>query len=159
MPTGASATSDATAFESFYREQYDKTARLAWFLTRGSFDYEDIAQDALFKVRDRFATLGKPAAYLRVVVVNACNERHRRMDRESARLRLVAPSELVLTPSDAGLLDVLKRLPYDQRAVIVLRYWADLSDDDIAAALGIRPSTVRTRVHRALKVLNKEIER
>jgi len=159
MPTGASATSDATAFESFYREQYDNTARLAWFLTRGSFDYEDIAQDSLFKVRDRFSTLDKPAAYLRVVVVNACNERHRRMDRERARLRLVAPSELVVTPSDAGLLDALRRLPYDQRAVIVLRYWADLSDDDIAAALGVRPSTVRTRVHRALKVLNKEIER
>ena len=43
--------------------------------------------------------------------------------------------------------------------MLALRYFGDLTDDEIASTLGVRPATVRTRVHRALICLRKEIER
>ena len=55
--------------------------------------------------------------------------------------------------------DALAKLPFPQRAVLSLRYFCDLTDREIAATLDIRPATVRTRIHRALTQLRKEIER
>ena len=57
------------------------------------------------------------------------------------------------------LLDAVATLPLSQRAAIVLRYWADLPDDEIAVAIGVRPATVRSLVHRGLASLRKEIDR
>ena len=54
--------------------------------------------------------------------------------------------------------DALGRLGERQRAVVVLRYFADLPDVEIAEVLGCRPSTVRSLVRRALRVLRKELE-
>ncbi|MGZ4739515.1 MAG: RNA polymerase sigma factor [Ilumatobacteraceae bacterium] len=53
----------------------------------------------------------------------------------------------------------LDRLSYEQRAVLVLRYWADWDETAIAEALGCQPSTVRSHARRALVLLRKEIER
>lgn len=55
------------------------------------------------------------------------------------------------------LADVVAALPFRQRAVIVLRYWCDLSEAEIAAALECRPGTVKSLSSRALARLNKEI--
>ena len=148
-----------SSFDVFYGEQYEAAARRAWFLSRGSADFEDIAQESLLKVRRMFATLDNPAAYLRVVVVNACRDRHRRVSREQSRLRAgLLPTSGVVS-SDIELLSIVARMSYDHRAVLTLRYWADLSDEDIAAAMGITQATVRTRVHRAIKLLRKELQR
>jgi RNA polymerase sigma factor (sigma-70 family) len=51
----------------------------------------------------------------------------------------------------------LAALPRDQRVALVLRYYEDLPDDEIAAVMGCRPATVRTRIHRALTRLRKEM--
>ena len=57
------------------------------------------------------------------------------------------------------LIDVVATLPLAQRTAIVMRYWCDLPDDEIAAALSVRPASVRSLIHRALKRLDKEIDR
>jgi len=57
------------------------------------------------------------------------------------------------------LIDVIATLPLVQRTAIVLRYWCDLPDDEIAVALSVRPSTVRSHIHRALKRLANEVDR
>jgi RNA polymerase sigma factor (sigma-70 family) len=56
------------------------------------------------------------------------------------------------------LFDVLETLPARQRAAIVLRYWHDLDDRDIAGALGCRPGTVGSLLHRAISRLREVIE-
>lgn len=56
------------------------------------------------------------------------------------------------------LFDALATLPWRQRAALVLRFHADLADADIASALGCRPSTVRSIIHRALGSLRKELQ-
>ena len=66
------------------------------------------------------------------------------------------PVDDVLTGDDRELDDSLRRLPYDQRAVIVLRYWLGMSEREIATALECRPATVKSRHARALRTLRKE---
>ena len=56
-----------------------------------------------------------------------------------------------------SVLDALSRLDKLDRAIVVLRYWEDRSVDETAAALGVRPGVVKTRSHRALKVLRREL--
>ena len=62
-----------------------------------------------------------------------------------------------LTEWEHELDDSLRRLPYDQRAVVVLRYWLGLSEAEIAESLGCRPGTVKSRHSRALRILRKEL--
>ena len=132
---------------------------MAWLLSHGSVDHEDIAQEAFAGVHRRFELLENPAAYLRVCVVNGCRQNHRRFQREAVRSNRVAVEWCQADKSDLEMLSVVGRLPYDQRAVLVLRYWADLPDGEIARLLRIRPVTVRTRLHRAIYTLRKDWNR
>ena len=119
---------------------------------------EDIAQDSFDRLRKRFDTIDAPWAYLRVVITNACRSHHRTAARDAARARKVG----VPTDPELGareLLDAVDRLPYRQKAVIVLRFYEDLTEQEIAAALGCRPGTVKSLSSRALERLAKEVPR
>lgn len=155
----ADCASPAEGFAVFYAIEHPNAVRLAWLLTRGSPDADDIAQDSLLKVRSRFATLDNPAAYLRVIVVNACRDRSRRRRRELAHLRTVVQRDMSLDRADVELLSVVAQLSDDHRTAVILRYWSDLSDAAIAEIVGVSETTVRTRIHRALRVMRKELER
>jgi RNA polymerase sigma factor (sigma-70 family) len=67
------------------------------------------------------------------------------------------PDASSLLPFERELDDSLRRLPYDQRAVVVLRYWLGMSESDIADAVGCRLGTVKSRHSRALAALRKEL--
>jgi len=110
------------------------------------------------RLAGRYDELENPAAYLRTAVVNAARSWHRSAARRSARehLAVVGEGDEVLVVDE--LLESLARLPYEQRAVLVLRYWADWDEASIAAALGCRPVTVRTRAKRGLAVLRRALE-
>lgn len=144
-------------FDRFFRSNYAGAVRLAHLLTGDRSTAEDIAQEAFTRVYNRVDTLDNPAAYLRVTVVNATRSHHRRRGRELVRHRLTARSERV-DGSARELLDAIDQLPYRQKAVVVLRYYEDLSEAEIAAALGCRPGTVKSLASRALTRLSKEIE-
>jgi RNA polymerase sigma factor (sigma-70 family) len=149
------------AFDEFYRTEHAGAIRLAWLLTHDAAACDDVVQDAFSAVFQRFDSLDRPAAYLRIAVVNRVRQNHRRDDREERRHRLVTAGTETTTPrSVAGeLADAIAKLPYRERAALVMRYWADMPEADIAAALGIRPPTVRTLVRRALTTLRQELER
>ena len=160
MEPAEAPVAPASDFEGFYRDTYPSAVRLAWLLTHDGGAAEDIVQDAFGRLHARFATVERPHAYLRVAVVNGCRERRRRHARDERRLRLVtAASDISVAPPTEPLVDALGRLPYRQRAALVLRYWADASEADIAEAIGVRPSTVRSLVARGLDALRKEIPR
>jgi DNA-directed RNA polymerase specialized sigma24 family protein len=132
--------------------------RLAFVLTSSAELAEDVTQEAFARLHLRFDALDNPAAYLRVTTVNLTRELHRRNQRERRHLEGV-PRPLAATPLAAGeLLDVLGDLPERYRTVLVLRYWADWSEADIAAALRCRPGTVKSLASRALAKLKKELQ-
>lgn len=70
--------------------------------------------------------------------------------------RLVQPTEVQAFETD-DMAEVIARLPYRQRAVLVLRYWLDLSEADIAERLGCRAGTVKSLHSRALTRIRSEI--
>jgi RNA polymerase sigma-70 factor (sigma-E family) len=147
---------NAAEFADFYAEAFDRSARLAFLLTGDLSVAEDIAQEALTRMQPRFATLEHPAAYLRAVVVNLASRARVRRDRESQlRRKLGSPASEVLRARE--LMDVIDGLPRRQRTVVVLRYYADMSEADIAAALGCRAGTVKSLASRALATLRKEL--
>lgn len=148
-------------FQRFYAEKYASTVRLARLLTGETHAAEDIAQDAFVKVY-RYAEIsqrqiGNPSALLRTTTVNLCRTWHTRQRRAQLRMTRHGPDPTSLTEWESELDASLRRLPHDQRAVIVLRYWLGLSEAEIADALECRPGTVKSRHARALRTLRKEL--
>jgi RNA polymerase sigma factor (sigma-70 family) len=145
-------------FTDFYRDAYPGAVRLAWLLTHDHAAAEDVVQDAFVRVRPRLAAVERRTAYLRTAIVNGCRDRARSAGRADAgwrRLRVV--TEVSSTDRPSELLDALGGLPHKQRAVLVLRYWADLREEEIAEIVGVRPATVRSITARALERLRKEL--
>jgi RNA polymerase sigma factor (sigma-70 family) len=141
------------SFDAVYEAEHDGMARLACLLTGSTLVAEDVVHDAFVQLHQRWSTVEKPGAYLRTAVVNGCRGYHRRLRRERASYAdLVSTATLPETPM---VLDVLGRLPYRQRAALVLRFYEDWPDDQIAELLGCRPATVRSHIHRGLDAMRK----
>jgi len=141
------------AFADFYRATFTEMARLAFLLTGSVETAHDLVQDSFVRLHGRWDRIDEPRAYLRRTVVNACRSHYRRLSvqrRHSATARV----ENVDLGADE-MIDAIAALPYRQRAAIVLRFWHDSSQAEIAAALGCRPGTVGSLIYRALAELRK----
>jgi RNA polymerase sigma-70 factor (sigma-E family) len=146
-------------FSAFAVSRWPGLVRLAFGLTGDWRTAEDIAQMALARAYVSWRRVSRaeyPDAYLRRILVNASNRRFRR--RRVAENPGDPPEKAVAGPADqaderAALLAALRELPPGQRAVVVLRYWEDLTDAQIAASLGCSPGTVRSQLSRALTKL------
>jgi RNA polymerase sigma-70 factor (sigma-E family) len=148
---------DDSEFAGFYAGAFDRSARLAYLLTGDLSTAEDIAQEALARLQPRFVTLEHPAAYLRTVVVNLASRARVRRDRER-RLRDRLGRPAAEAPRVQELTDVIDALPNRQRTVVILRYYEDLNESEIAVALGCRPGTVKSLASRALATLRRELD-
>lgn len=143
-------------FSRFFEAERSGAIRLAWLLTHDKAAAEDIAHDAFTAVFKRFDRLENPAAYLRRAVVNGVYERSRRREREQRRLTLVSATiPISVDGPSGGLIDAIASLPLKQRTVVVLRYWNDLDDQEIAQIMEVRSGTVRSLRSRATAQLRK----
>jgi RNA polymerase sigma factor (sigma-70 family) len=144
------------SFERFYERQRVATVRLGHVIVGSNEVAEEIAQEAFLRVHERWETIDRPEPFLRAVVVNLCRTQVRRAELER---RVV--SRFVRTTLDAPELDetwlVVCRLPFRQRAVLALRYYADLPEAEIADLLRCRLGTVKSAHHRGLVALRKEL--
>jgi RNA polymerase sigma factor (sigma-70 family) len=138
-----------------YVRECDRLRRLAYLMTGQSAIADEIVHDAFLRIHDRWHELDAPAGYLRTTVVNLCRAWGNRA--VMARERTPRTGGTVDPPELDETWELLARLPHDQRVVLVLRYYEDLADHDIAALMGCKPATVRTRIHRALRKLRKEM--
>ena len=145
-----------TTFEAFYASEYLGAVRFAYLILSELGVAEEVAQDAFVALHGRWAQLDRPAAYLRTTVVNGCRDVQRRRGRLAERQHLLVGDDRTEDRPDE-LADVLALLPLRQRAALVLRFWAGLSEAEIAEVLGVRPGTVKSLVHRGLAQLRKEI--
>ena len=154
MPKG---DANAQGFGVFYRSEYPGMVRLAISLTGDVDGAEDVVQDAFARMHSRFPSLDRPGGYLRTAVVNLCRDRHRRGVLEQRETSQPSPASLSLEASE--MIDVLMTLPFKQRAVLVLRYWGDWTEAEIAEAVGCRPGSVKSHASRGLATLRKEVAR
>ena len=143
-------------FDEFYRSEYAPMVRLARGLVDTPESAEEIAQDAFARVFERWDRLEQPGAYLRTAVVNGARSELRK--REVRRRIGLAHPRQVEAERDY-LLDALDRLPVRRRTALVLRFYAGLSEREIAETMGVRPGTVKSLVSRGLAELREVIER
>jgi RNA polymerase sigma factor (sigma-70 family) len=154
VTTAGTEDSTGETFEALYRAHYPAMMRVGYLLTGSNEAAEDVVHDVFVRAHRHFP-LEHPASYLRAAVVNACRDQHRRTI--VARRHEPAPAPVVMPRELVELRDVLLRLPVRQRSALVLRYFCDMADTDIAQILGCRPTTVRTLVHRGLAQLRELI--
>jgi len=150
---------DDEAFETFVRANATMLIRLAGALTGDPHASEEVVQSALERVFVLWRRLDNPLAYTRRVVVNLCRDRRRGATRHE---RVGLPVNEAAAPDVIGLHDdrdqlirVIRALPHRQRAVLVLRFWHDLTEQQAADALGIRAGTVKSQTSRALERLRQ----
>ncbi len=153
---GDSAGNGADLEQLFLIEQVPMV-RLATLMVGSRAIAEEVVQDAFASVSERWNGLERPGAYLRTVVVNGCAQTLRRRSVEdrhrpdTLEIHGEIPERLI------ELRGALDRLTDRQRIVVVLRYFVDIPDEEIAQMLDVRPPTVRSLAHRALAVLRKEL--
>jgi RNA polymerase sigma-70 factor (sigma-E family) len=156
-----------TALTALYTSHYRRLVRLAALLLDDLGSSEEVVQDAYVKMHGSWHRIRDPEAavgYLRTTVVNLARSRLRR--------RMVAqkhaPKPLPDAPSaEYGALEQLERdrliaalrtLPARQRECLVLRYYADLSEAQIADAMGISPGAVKSHASRGMAALRTSLE-
>ncbi|HEY7719321.1 MAG TPA: SigE family RNA polymerase sigma factor [Pedococcus sp.] len=165
------------AVTSLYAAHWSGLVRLAWLLLHDEQQAEEVTQDAFVAVHRRWDGIrdhDRAAAYLRRAVVNGARSglRHRGVEerwlaREQARAaagpppapRGGGPEERALEHEGRRtIVGALGRLPRRQREVLVLRYYLDLSEAEIADALGISAGSVKAHAHRGLAALRDHLE-
>jgi len=147
----------AATFDDLFRRRYEPMVRVAFLLVGSQAEAEDVVQDAFARVELRWSRIDNPEGYLHRCVVNRSHDvlRRRRLEQRFRLLRRDETSELQVDE----LADALAALSPRRRAAVVLRYYAGLREREIAEALGVRPGTVKSMLHRALSELREVIER
>ena len=151
----------STAFDTVYEEEGLAVVRLATLLVGSRPIAEELAQEAFVLLYRRFDVVRNPPGFLRRVVVDLAVSWLRRRDLERDRLPLsVAGDDRSLgEPELDEMWEALARLRPERRAVLVLRFYEDMSHERIAELLGCSAGTVRSRTRRALADLRKEMSR
>ncbi len=162
------AATDTGRLGELYLRHADDAVRLAYLLTGERALAEDLVQDAFVRLAGRLAHLRDPGAfeaYLRRTVVNLANSHFRRRKVERAYLErtrgTIGPDGAQLSGrsfEDREVLwQALMRLSARQRAALVLRFYEDIPERQVAEILRCRPGTVKSLVSRGLETLRGEV--
>lgn len=147
-------------FDEFFRTEYPRLAKALLLVSGDAREAEDLVQEAMVRTLerwDRVRAMDSPAGYVYRVAVNLYRRRLRRRAREP-----VGPIEERTLPDPgelAGSRDAVRRalrsLSPDQRVALVLVEWLGLSPEQAGTVLGIKPASVRGRLHRARRALQQ----
>jgi RNA polymerase sigma-70 factor (sigma-E family) len=150
-----------SSFDEFVSLRSPRLLRSAYLLTGDRAEAEDLLQVALVRTARRWETAREaPAAYAHRVLLNLVRDRHRRRGRrvieeplgEDVLLGAAGDHVEAAVERDA-LIGALRQLPARQREVLVLRFYADLSVEETAAAIGASAGSVKTHTSRGLATL------
>jgi len=170
MPAGTLHVSDAgstSGLEQLYVRHVGRAESLARLLTGDPYLAQDIAHEAFIRVTGRFGHLRNPVAfesYLRRTVVNLCRAHFRRVGVERAYVQKERPG---LTTQSTGtdleqrddLWAAILRLPYRQRAAVVLRFYEDMNEEQTGKVLRCSSRAVNALVSRGMEQLRQMVRR
>lgn len=143
-------------FDAVYAALWAPLTRFAHLVVGSRAVGEELAPEAFVGLLRHFDGVENPQAYLRRSIVNRASRHRGRALRERALLA-AAREPVQLAPEFDEAWALLTRLPPRQRAVLVLRFYDDLSEAEIARILGCRPGTVKSLSSRGLDRLRKDL--
>ena len=155
------------AVTELYTAHYTALVRLAAMLVRNTAEAEEVVQDAFVATHRRWRRLrdaDKGLAYLRQTVVNTARSRLRRRSVEErhrpAPMPDAASAEHVALEHDehSEVFTALRSLPARQREAVVLRYYVDLSEAEIAVTMGVSRGAVKSHTARGMSALRTALE-
>ena len=154
-----------TTFESFFRARIAPTVRLAALL--GCDDPENAAQEAMLRLHPKwpsFPTDADATAFLRRIVINLSRDQWRRaqLRRRKPRFDLAVTASVedvaVVREEHREVLAGIACLSTRQREAVILRYWQDLPEAEMAVAMNTSVGSVKTHLSRAMRSLTQYLE-
>ncbi|MFN8021824.1 MAG: sigma-70 family RNA polymerase sigma factor [Acidimicrobiales bacterium] len=137
-----------------YRRLYPSLVRTAYLLVDTREQAEEVVQEAFAKAFPKWERLRVPEAYVRTCVVNGCRRVQRR--RGLARRLVLTPDAAPASEHD-HIADAVRALPSPQREIVVLRYYLQATDAEIADTLRLALGTVKSSLHRARATLRAQL--
>lgn len=157
---------DEQGFEEYVAARWSSLGRLALLLTASEHAAQELVQETLEKVYlawPRIVDMDAPDAYVRRIMVNSLATHHRRAHRRR-EVTVAEPPDQARPPTHEAAVEdhdllwpLVCALPTRQRAVVVLRYYEDLSEREIAEALGCSAGTVKSTAHDAMAALRRAL--
>ncbi|MFF5207994.1 SigE family RNA polymerase sigma factor [Streptosporangium sp. NPDC000396] len=153
---------DDSRFADFVAERADALLRYGYVLSGNPHDAADLTQEALIRLHRAWSRVRRkhdPESYTRMIMARLHISVWRLRRRERLTWDLPEGAHLDALPSDVeqGLWQALEGLPRKQRAVLVLRYYEQLTDEEIAAVLGVSRGTVRSHASLGLNKLRSAV--
>ena len=148
----------ALDFESFFRAEYRSLCQALVLLVGDAFEAEELAQETMTRVLERWDRVGvmdSPAGYAYRTALNLQRKRIRRLAvRAKRRFASVPVADIGAGASDRhDVRRALQELPVGLRAALILVDWLDMDTEQAGRVLGLKPASVRVRLHRARSAL------
>lgn len=147
-----------SSFALTYQQRWTPMVRLAAMTTGSVAIAEEIVQDAFVQLHRHWERVDKPDSWLRAAVINGCRDWVRRRSREPTSRPPDADGFDTANVDAMVVRAALDVLSARQRIAVVLRYFEDLPEREIADLLGCRPGTVKSLLARSLPKLQKELQ-
>lgn len=159
----------ASLVATLFRQEAPSLVRMARLFTDDRNAAEDIVQEAFIRLHrsaERIRDPNKAAPYLRSIVLNLARDHNRRGLMSLRHRGAMAPApqaaafedDVIAAADDARVVVALRELPPRQRDCLVLRYYLELSEREIAETLGISANSVKTHCRRGLRALESRME-
>ena len=146
---------EAAVDDVLLRSEWLRLVRLAYVIVGDEAIAEELVQDTFVALHVHRRFVENPAGFLRTVLVNKCRSFtvRRRLERSTT----ATPASIVSPPDVDDTIELVRQLPPKYRTVLALRFYEDLSIDEIALVMGLRAGTVKSLLHRALGKLRAQM--
>jgi len=158
---------DVAQIAEVFRAERGRLLAFAYLLVGDRAGAEDLVQEAFISLQRRWNSLTDPQAavgFMRVCVINAARSHHRRGFLARRHVHVAdlegtegADAAVLLAEEHREVAAVVRALPRRQQQVIVLRYWAQMSEAQIADVLGVSKGTVKASASRAVAAIGKKL--
>lgn len=151
------------SFEEFFEETYPRLGRAAFLITGDMQDAQEVAQEAMVRTYerwDRVSSMSSPEGYAFRVAMNLCRRRARlahRARQESGNVSEVAQDHSAGSDARIDVMWALRRLSVGERTALVAVHFLGLDAHEAADLLGLRPGSLRSRLHRARASMGRSL--
>ena len=153
---------EAAAFEQFFEAEYTHLSEALYLLTGDPFEAEDVAQEAMARVLERWErirTMDSPTGYVYRTAMNLNRKRVRRLAVRARRVfaDVPTPDHSTVIGDQQDVRQALAKISAREREALVLVDWLEMSADEAGSVLGIKASSVRVRLHRGRTNLREHL--